>query len=60
MSSPNNNNRNKGGGDNNRRGTIGFLSIIMWAVIFVLLIQQCTSTVRNASAIEVSYSTFRR
>ena len=60
MSAPsNNNNRNKGGGDNNRRGTIGFLSIIMWAVIFVLLIQQCTSTVRNSSSIEVPYSTFR-
>ena len=58
MSAPNNN-RNKGGGDNNRRSTIGFLSIIMWAVIFVLLIQQCTSSVKNASAIEVPYSTFR-
>ena len=59
MSAPNNNNANKGGGDNNRRGTIGFLSIILWAVIFVLLIQQCTTSVNNASSIKVPYSTFR-
>ena len=61
MSAPNNNNKNNsGGGDNNnRRSTIGFLSIIMWAVIFVLLIQQCTSTVKNSSAVEVPYSTLR-
>jgi len=59
MSAPNNNNKKNSGGDNNRRGTIGFLSIIMWAVIFVLLIQQCSSTVKNSSAVEVPYSTFR-
>ena len=63
MSAPNNNNGNNGnkGGDNNnnRRSTIGFLSIILWAVIFVLLIQQCTSSVKNASTIKVTYATFR-
>ena len=58
-----NHNGNKNGNDpnnNNKKNTIGFLSIILWAVFFVLIFNTCVSSVKSASTIEVTYSTFRQ
>ena len=58
MPAPNhNNNKNDSG---NKKSTIGFLSIILWAIVFVMLMNMCTGAVKNASTIEVTYSTFRQ
>ena len=60
MPAPNNNQNNKKNDSGNKKSTIGFLSIILWALVFVMLMNTCTGAVRNASTIEVSYGTFRQ
>ena len=60
MPAPNNNQNNKKNDSGNKKSTIGFLSIILWALVFVMLMNTCTGAVRNASTIEVSYGPFRQ
>lgn len=46
------------GGDDKKRSPLGFFSIVLWAVLLVLLLQTCRSTVENAAVKVVPYSTF--
>ena len=48
MPAPNNNQNNKKNDSGNKKSTIGFLSIILWALVFVMLMNTCTGAVRNA------------
>ena len=38
---------------------LGFLSIILWAIVIVMMFNTCASTLENATTIQVSYSDFR-
>ena len=61
MAGPNNrpNNRNNNGNDK-KRPTLSFLSIVLWAVLLVLLLNTCTSSLRTASTKVVDYSQFKQ
>ena len=48
----------KGGGDDKKRAPWSYLSIVMWAVMLVFLLQMCNSSMENASVEKVPYSTF--
>ena len=62
-SNRNNQNRNNGNNNNNgsdkKKSSLSFLSIVLWAVLLVLLLNTCTGTLRNASTQEVQYSRFK-
>ena len=47
-----------GGGDGKKRAPWSYLSIVMWAVMLVFLLQMCNSSMENASVETVPYSTF--
>ena len=53
--SGNQNNQN----DNKRRPSLGFLSIVLWAVLLVVLLNTCMSAARTANTVTVPYTTFR-
>ena len=53
---PSNNNNN----DNKKKTPIGFLGIVLWAVVLVLLLNTCVSSIQNASTVEVEYSEFKQ
>ena len=55
---PNQRNNNQNG-DDKKRSPWSFFSIVMWAVMLVLLLHMCTSSMENASVQEVDYATFR-
>ena len=55
----NRNNKNNNNGDK-KRPALSFLSIVLWAVVLVLLLNTCSSSLRNASIVEVDYMTFRQ
>lgn len=59
MSAPKNQKNNNGKNQNGKKGAVGFLSIVLWAFVIVLLFNTCTSSLENASTIQVSYATFR-
>ncbi len=48
-----------GGNDNKKRPALSFLSIVLWAVLLVLLLNTCSSSLRSASTQEVDYSKFK-
>jgi len=56
----NQNNKNDKNGNGKRRPALSFISIVIWAILLVLLFNACTSSLRNASTIEVSYMEFRQ
>ena len=56
---PNRNNQN-GGGEDKKRSPWSFFSIVMWAIMLVLLLHMCTSSMENASVQEVEFSTFNQ
>ena len=58
MSSPNKTPK-KNDQKNDKKNTIGFLSIILWAIVIVMMFNTCASTLENATTIQVSYSDFR-
>ncbi len=59
MAGPNKPNDPNNGGDNDKRkGSLGFLGIVIWALILVLLLNTCYSSMQNASTITVDYSEF--
>ncbi len=59
MAGPNRPNDPNNNGDNDKRkGSLGFLGIVIWAVILVLLLNTCYSSMQNASTITVPYSEF--
>ena len=56
MAGPNGpNNQN----DNRKRPSLGFIGIVVWAILLVVLLNSCLVTVRSANTITVPYSTFR-
>ena len=46
--------------DIKKKATIGFLGIVLWAVVLVLLFNTCMSSLQNSSTVEVRYSEFRQ
>ncbi len=52
--------KQNGGGDDKKRAPWSYLSIVMWAVMLVFLLQMCNSSMENASVETVDYSTFRQ
>ena len=54
----NRNNKNKKDGDK-KRPALSFLSIVLWAVILVMLLNTCSSSLKSASTQEVEYSEFK-
>ena len=58
MNNRNNNNKNKKN-DNKKRPALSFLSIVLWAVVLVLLLNTCSSSLQSASTQEVDYSVFK-
>ena len=56
----NRNNRNGNKNNDKKRPALSFLSIVIWAIILVVLLNTCSSSLRNASTIEVSYMEFRQ
>ena len=48
-----------GGNDNKKRPALSFLSIVLWAVLLVLLLNTCSGSLRSASTQEVEYSQFK-
>ena len=56
MAGPNGpNNQN----DNRKRPSLGFIGIVVWAILLVVLLNSCVVSMRSASTITVPYSTFR-
>ena len=53
------NNNEQGGNDNKKRPALSFLSIVLWAILLVLLLNTCSSSLRSASTQEVEYSQFK-
>ncbi len=49
-----------GGGDDKKRSPWSFLTIVMWAVLLVFLLNMCNSSMENASVQPVEFSTFYR
>ncbi len=59
MAGPNKpSNQNNDQNDNKKKAPIGFLGIVLWAVVLVLLLNTCYSSVQNSSTVEVDYSEF--
>ena len=58
MAGPNKpSNQNNNQNDNKKKAPIGFLGIVLWAVVLVLLLNTCMS---YSSTVEVRYSEFRQ
>jgi len=55
-----NNNRNNQNNNDKKRPALSFLSIVLWAVLLVVLLNTCTSSLRNASTVVVDYTVFRQ
>ena len=53
-----NNQNNKPGGDSDKKKPIGFIGIVIWAVILVLLLNTCVSTLESSGTVTVDYSDF--
>jgi len=51
-------NKNQNGSDNKRRGPWGFLNLVLWAVLLVVLLNTCRSTMQSARTQQVPQSTF--
>ena len=61
MAGPNKpNDRNNNQNDNKKKAPIGFLGIVLWAVVLVLLLNTCYSSVQHSSTVEVQYSGFKQ
>ena len=61
MAGPNKpSNQNNNQNDNKKKAPIGFLGIVLWAVVLVLLLNTCMSPLQNSSTVEVRYSEFRQ
>ena len=61
MAGPNKpSNQNNNQNDNKKKAPIGFLGIVLWAVVLVLLLNTCMSSLQNSSTVEVRYSEFRQ
>ncbi len=39
---------------------VGIISIVLWALVLTILFNSCQSSIRNASTVEVDYSTFKQ
>ena len=59
---PNDSNRRggnqNGGGDDKKRSPWSFMSIVMWAIMLVFLLNMCRSSMQSASVQNVPFSTF--
>ena len=45
--------------NNKKKSSLSFLSIVIWAVLLVVLLNTCMSSMRSSGAITVSYTQFR-
>ena len=60
MAGPNKPSNNNNNNDNKKKAPIGFLGIVLWAVVLVLLLNTCVSSIQNASTVQVEYSEFKQ
>ena len=60
MAGPNKPSNNNNNNDNKKKTPIGFLGIVLWAVVLVMLLNTCVSSIQNASTVEVEYSEFKQ
>ena len=64
MNNRNQNNQNKNSRNNQngdkKRPAWSFLTIVLWAVLLVILLNTCSSSLRNAGMVVVDYTDFRR
>ena len=52
---------NKKNGNQNKPGrVVGLISIVLWALVLTVLFNSCQSGIKNASTVEVDYSTFKQ
>jgi len=52
---------NKKKGNQNKPGrVVGLVSIVLWALVLTVLFNSCQSGIKNASTVEVDYSTFKQ
>ena len=52
---------NKKKGNGNKPGrVVGLVSIVLWALVLTVLFNSCQSSIKNASTVEVDYSTFKQ
>ncbi len=64
MPGPNNDPNNKNNkpntpnGDNDKKKSLGFLGIVIWAVIIVMLLNTCVSSLESSGTVTVDYSEF--
>ena len=45
---------------NKPRGFMGIISVVLWALLLTFLFNSCQSAMRDASTVEVAYSTFKQ
>ena len=55
---PNKQNNKPNGDNDKKKSSLGFLGIILWAVVLVLILNTCVSSMTNAGTITVDYSEF--
>ena len=48
------------GNGNKPKGVAGIVSIVRWALLLTFLFNSCQSAMRDASTVEVDYSTFKQ
>ena len=48
------------GNGNKPKGVAGIVSIVLWALLLTFLFNSCQSAMRDASTVEVDYSTFKQ
>ncbi len=60
MSSKNQNNNKKKPGGGDKKNLMGFINIILMALMMTLVIRSCASSYQDAGIIEIDYSLFRQ
>ena len=56
---PSNQNNRNNNSDNKKKPSLSFLSIVIWAVLLVVLLNTCMSSMRTSGRVTVSYTEFR-
>ena len=52
--------QNNGPGNGNKKNIMGFVSILLWALVLTWLLRACTTSYQNAGTVEIEYSRFRQ
>ncbi len=56
---PSNQNNHNRQNDNKKKPSLSFLSIVIWALLLVVLLNTCMSSMRTSSRVTVAYTEFR-